>query len=311
MAALKFVDSHNVVAFLEKPTGSEDFAQIVDFLNASNIRHLKLADENDEAAFTSVDVKHGGTATTVSSLDARQGSGNIHKTPSISHDSLPRGDTLESDEDSMKLILEELMETSAEIIGLKKRVKKLEEDAIKQGRRIEEIDQDKDISLVSPTQVSDQDNVIIEESFRIFSAAGVLAERGLNTASAGVTTASNDITTAGEDLTTAATKVTTAQVTTATITIASRLKGVVIQELVLQRVTVTIPQLQPKDKGKGIMQEPEKPMKRKHQVHADEELARRIQAEEEEEARTAQERVAKQEADSLKLIAEEERFAKE
>ncbi|GKD79948.1 putative ribonuclease H-like domain-containing protein, partial [Tanacetum coccineum] len=118
------------------------------------------------------------------------GSGNIHKTSSISHDSLPRGDTLESDEDSMKLILRELMETctllkrkvhtlekktkdqaseilslketttsqAAKIIGLKKRVNKLEEDAIKQGRGIEEIDQDKDITLVSPTHVSDQDN---------------------------------------------------------------------------------------------------------------------------------------------------------
>ncbi|GJY97540.1 hypothetical protein Tco_0514450 [Tanacetum coccineum] len=272
MAALKFVDSHNMVAFLEKPDGSDDFHQISDFLNASHIRyaltenpiiyvshieqfwstakiktlnngeqeihvkvdgktrviteasirrHLKLIDENelfptmllqnqqtmgegslipietyhtptfaqsssqppitqiyrrgnrqdtdipqysvptimhiaDKAAFTGVDDKHGGAATTGTDLDAGQGSGNIHKTPSISYDSPPRGDTLEGDEDSMKLSLQELMDTctllkrsiqglekksqeqaseilnlkevttsqAAEIIGLKNRVKK-------------------------------------------------------------------------------------------------------------------------------------------------------------------------------------------
>ncbi|GJW41692.1 hypothetical protein Tco_0067537 [Tanacetum coccineum] len=41
-----------------------------------------------------------------------------------------------------------------------------------------------------------------------------------------------------------------------------------------------------KDKGKGIIQEPERPMKKKHQVQSNEELARRLQAEEEEEPRT-------------------------
>nr|GEU40394.1 retrotransposon protein, putative, unclassified [Tanacetum cinerariifolium] len=42
---------------------------------------------SDEAASIGVDVRHGGAATTVSSLDARQGNGNINKTPSMPHDS--------------------------------------------------------------------------------------------------------------------------------------------------------------------------------------------------------------------------------
>nr|GEV87646.1 xylulose kinase-1 [Tanacetum cinerariifolium] len=51
----------------------------------------------DEAASTGVDVRHGGAATTVSSLDAGEGSGNIDKTPSMPHDSpLPRVNTLGS-----------------------------------------------------------------------------------------------------------------------------------------------------------------------------------------------------------------------
>ncbi|GJY15871.1 hypothetical protein Tco_0386293 [Tanacetum coccineum] len=39
MAALKFVDSHNMVAYLERPTDSDDFIEIVDFVNANPIRY--------------------------------------------------------------------------------------------------------------------------------------------------------------------------------------------------------------------------------------------------------------------------------
>ncbi|GJR49943.1 hypothetical protein Tco_1400464 [Tanacetum coccineum] len=39
MSTLKFVDTHNMVAFLEKPAKSEGFEQIVDFLNASPIKY--------------------------------------------------------------------------------------------------------------------------------------------------------------------------------------------------------------------------------------------------------------------------------
>ncbi|GJS32618.1 hypothetical protein Tco_0531000 [Tanacetum coccineum] len=39
MAALKFASSHNMVAFLDKPTESDRFEQIVDFLNAHPIKY--------------------------------------------------------------------------------------------------------------------------------------------------------------------------------------------------------------------------------------------------------------------------------
>ncbi|GKG11199.1 hypothetical protein Tco_0342599, partial [Tanacetum coccineum] len=62
----------------------------------------------DEAASTGVDVRYGGATTTVTGLEARQGSGNIDKTPTMPHDSpLPRVNTLVSDEGSMTL--QELM----------------------------------------------------------------------------------------------------------------------------------------------------------------------------------------------------------
>ncbi|GJS44748.1 hypothetical protein Tco_0594869 [Tanacetum coccineum] len=40
MAALKFASSHNMVAFLDKPTKSDGFEQIVDFLNALPIKYV-------------------------------------------------------------------------------------------------------------------------------------------------------------------------------------------------------------------------------------------------------------------------------
>ncbi|GKB15915.1 hypothetical protein Tco_0849838 [Tanacetum coccineum] len=39
MSTLIFHDTHNMVAFLEKPTESDGFEQIIDFLNASYIRY--------------------------------------------------------------------------------------------------------------------------------------------------------------------------------------------------------------------------------------------------------------------------------
>ncbi|GJV28922.1 hypothetical protein Tco_1385370 [Tanacetum coccineum] len=43
MSALKFVDSHNMVAFLAKPTESEGFEKIVDFLNTNPIKYALTA----------------------------------------------------------------------------------------------------------------------------------------------------------------------------------------------------------------------------------------------------------------------------
>ncbi|GKE54610.1 hypothetical protein Tco_1489766 [Tanacetum coccineum] len=39
MAALKFADSYNMVAFLEKPTKSDGFEKIVDFINVHTIKY--------------------------------------------------------------------------------------------------------------------------------------------------------------------------------------------------------------------------------------------------------------------------------
>ncbi|GJX58900.1 hypothetical protein Tco_0290290 [Tanacetum coccineum] len=57
----------------------------------------------DKAASTGVDVRLGGATTTVTGLEAGQGSGNIDKTPTMPYDSpIPRVHTLRSDECRMQ-----------------------------------------------------------------------------------------------------------------------------------------------------------------------------------------------------------------
>ncbi|GKA35995.1 hypothetical protein Tco_0722486 [Tanacetum coccineum] len=121
----------------------------------------------DEAASIGVDVRHGGTATTVSSLDAGHGSGNIDKTPAMPYDSpLPRVHTLGSDEGRMQhnelmdlvtklsdkvVYLETDLQQTKKVYGasytkLIKKVKRLEDKLNK--RKIAQIDDDEGITLV-------------------------------------------------------------------------------------------------------------------------------------------------------------------
>ncbi|GKA25292.1 hypothetical protein Tco_0711401 [Tanacetum coccineum] len=115
-----------------------------------------------------------------------------------------------------------------------------------------------------------------------------------NTASAPVTTVGVSVSTAGENITTVepSTPLTTTNIPDEEdLTIAQTLvkmrsekskeRGVVMKEPseTVTRTT-TRPQQQPssKDKGKAIMTEPEKPLKKKAQIKFDEEVAQRLQA---------------------------------
>nr|GEU61304.1 putative ribonuclease H-like domain-containing protein [Tanacetum cinerariifolium] len=146
----------------------------------------------DEAASSSVDVKHRGDAITVTSLDAGQGSGNINKTPFMPYDlPIPRVHTLGSDEGRTQhnelmdfvtklpnkvVALEMDLKQTKKVYGaaytklimkvkmLKKTVKTSQarkkakiivsddeedlEDPSKQGKKIDEIDQDPNILLI-------------------------------------------------------------------------------------------------------------------------------------------------------------------
>ncbi|GKB37282.1 putative ribonuclease H-like domain-containing protein [Tanacetum coccineum] len=56
MANMDFCGKHNMVAFLQKPTGSEEFHQIVDFLASSHIRHLQLSDADGISSFPNTEI---------------------------------------------------------------------------------------------------------------------------------------------------------------------------------------------------------------------------------------------------------------
>ncbi|GJQ89965.1 hypothetical protein Tco_0001104 [Tanacetum coccineum] len=218
----------------------ETIGQEVEILQSNFPTQTPVA---DKATFIGVDVIHGGAATTISSIDEGQGSGNNTKSPTMPYDSpLLAGHTPGSDEGIMQL--QELMalciKLSDKVLALETdlrqtnkvygtaytklilKVKKLEktiksnqarrrakivvsddkedlEDSSKQGRMIEEIDQDAGVTLVTPTH-SQEDQP--KDQLRIFSAAKVLADaaknvhiytrrrRAISTSSDGVSTAS-------------------------------------------------------------------------------------------------------------------------
>ncbi|GKD93223.1 hypothetical protein Tco_1373060 [Tanacetum coccineum] len=196
---------------------------------------------------------------------------------------LTRGNTLQSSEDSLKL--NELMElcttlqstvldlektktTQAnEIASLKKRVKKLKIKEVQElGRRINDIDEDEDITLVN---VQDNDD---KEMFNIDTLIGDEVKRNVIEEPSVPVSVVN-----------ALTKVSTA---TTTATIPTPRKGIVITEST--KTTTTISSQPSQDKGKGIMvEEPVKPMKKKVQIMLDEEIALKLQAEIDEEERIA------------------------
>ncbi|GJY81999.1 hypothetical protein Tco_0494750 [Tanacetum coccineum] len=227
---------------------------------------------------------------------------------------LARGNTLRSDEDRLKfdelmalcttlqnrvLDLEKTNTTQHnEIASLKRRVKKLEKknrsrthklkrlykvgltirvesfdneeslggDASKQGK-IDAIDADEETTMVSVQNVD-------EKMFDVNVLDG------------------NVVSTAGDATTVSAATKTTATITTVDdITLAQALmeikstkpkeKGVVIQELGESTTTISsqLSSQQSQEKGKGILIEPVKPMKKKDQIRLDEETTLKLQAE--------------------------------
>ncbi|GJV31789.1 hypothetical protein Tco_1392189 [Tanacetum coccineum] len=262
---------------------------------------LKEKFGEDEVASTRVDVRLRWAATTVSSLDAGQGSGNIDKTPSMPHNSpLPSGHTPGSDEGIIQQneLMDLVTKLSNKVLVLETDLKETKkvyndeedlEDSSKQGRRIADIDQDSDVSLV-------HHDACIQGRYEDISTAefNISIAKPVSTAGVAVTTAS------------VSTVEPSAPSTTTIKTYTRTTRGVTIREPSTRQILSHQQQIDPKNKDKGKMVESEKPSKKKDQVKADEELAKRLeeemQAELEEEARI--ERIAQEEASIVALIAE-------
>ncbi|GKB40129.1 retrovirus-related pol polyprotein from transposon TNT 1-94 [Tanacetum coccineum] len=174
-------------------------------------------------------------------------------------------------------------------------------DASKQGRKIADLDADAEVTLVDETQEINDDNLMFDTD--------VLEEQEKEVAEKEVSTA-DPVTTTGEVVTTANVEATTANAltttidelalaqtlieikaakpkavtsaTTTTTTTRPKARGVVVQEPSEFKTTSSPFQAsqlpQAKDKGKTIMVEPERPLKKKDQVAFDEEMARNLEA---------------------------------
>ncbi|GJS44697.1 hypothetical protein Tco_0594818 [Tanacetum coccineum] len=146
------------------------------------------------------------------------------------------------------------------------------EDASKQGRSIADINADVAVTLVDETQERHDDELMFDTG--VLDTDEMPVESKVDEKDEQSTKL--DDSTGGEAIKAAKPKVVTTATTTITTT-RPKAKGVVVQESSEFRVPQEVQPSISKDKGKGIMVEPEVPLKRKDQIALDEQIARDIQ----------------------------------
>nr|GEV04856.1 hypothetical protein [Tanacetum cinerariifolium] len=156
-------------------------------------------------------------------------------------------------------------------------------DESNQGRMIAEIDQDDGVVLKDVADaVKDVEEAKVDET-KVQKVVDVVTTAKLITEV--VTAASETVTAASAIITTAEAQVhaaTTATLTAAPIRVVAapsrRRKGVIIRDLEEESTTSTIipAETKSKDKGKGILEEEPKPLKKKQQIKMDEQYAREL-----------------------------------
>ncbi|GJS79203.1 hypothetical protein Tco_0729084 [Tanacetum coccineum] len=230
----------------------------------------------DKAASIGVDVRHGGAATTVSSLDAGKGSGNNDKTPTIPYDSpLLRVKKLEKTVKSSKARRRAKIVVSNDEEDL--------EDPSKQGGKIDEIDQDPNITLVQhDAEIQGRHGQDMESETEVYTAEHVSTAEPVSTADAAVTTAS------------------------VTISTASPLRISIADDISAAETLVYIRRIASKDKGKAKMDESEsvqtKTKLQQRQERLGYEAALRLQEKQDEEER---QRIAKVHKEARSFNVEE------
>ncbi|GJU29876.1 hypothetical protein Tco_1173465 [Tanacetum coccineum] len=337
MAALKFTDSHNMVAFLEKPAECKGFEQIVDFLNANPIKYALTV---NHTIYTSCIEQFWATAKAKTINEEEQLQALVDRKKVIITESTIKRDIQLEDADGIDYlpnaaIFEQLtlmgkhkkkdtqipqssvssdpiaaeavneenvpthyndlllsdcsslgdykFEKESQEIGEEK-----EENASKQGRKIYDIDADKDITLDSTHFDTDLD------MFGVHDLDG--DEMFIETREPMVNAATTTTQALAELKNTKPKAVTTAATTTTTVVTRPKAKGLVIQE----QEQASTPITSSNDKGKGIMVEEPLKMKKKDQVLFDKQEAIRLQAQFDEEDMIARE---KEEANAA-LIAQ-------
>ncbi|GJV50380.1 hypothetical protein Tco_1440592 [Tanacetum coccineum] len=182
----------------------------------------------------------------------------------------------------------------------------LDEDASKQGR-ISDIDADKDITLVNVQDDAEMFNADVLDGEEVFVAEQEVVAKDVNLTVDEVTLAQalaalksvkpkvkgDVIEEPSVPVSADSTSIKVSAATTKTATIPTPRKGIVITELgtpTIMRSSQHPSQEKVQDKGKGKFVEPERPVKKKDQISFDEETAKRLQAEFDEEERPAREK---------------------
>nr|GFB68700.1 hypothetical protein [Tanacetum cinerariifolium] len=220
-------------------------------------------------------------ATTASSLEAEQDIGNITKTQSKAtpNESSSQGTPLGGGPRCQETMGDTTVQTRVESSGDEE---SLGDDASKQEERIDDIDVDKDITLVNVQDNADKEmfDVKVLDGDEVF-----------------VARQNEHVVKEVVDVAQVSTAATTAIITTKEITLAQALealktskpkvKGIVFQEPCKSTTTtIIISSQQSQGKGKRIMiEEPVKP-KKKYQTMLDEEAAKKLQAEFEKKRKT-------------------------
>ncbi|GJV05432.1 hypothetical protein Tco_1343088 [Tanacetum coccineum] len=219
------------------------------------------------------------------------------------------------------LALETTKTTQAlEIASLKSRVKKLEKKASKRThkfkrlyreRSIEDIDKDAEVSLVDETQRRSDDTEMFDTDALI--GDEVFAENDMTEKEHDVipkeVSATETLTTAGIKIPVSiaapsTTVVSPPVITEVEITLAQTLAKLKNAGETTTRTPTSVSSSSIRDKRKAKMVEPEVPLNKKDQIRLDEELARRLDAEEQEAVRLERENVELQEQATLEKIEE-------
>ncbi|GJV97982.1 hypothetical protein Tco_1549559 [Tanacetum coccineum] len=316
MVALKFVETHNLVAFLEKPKENDGFAQIVDFLNAHPINYALTV---NPTIYTSCIKQFWATAKAKTVNGDMQIQALVDGKKVIVTEASVRRDLQLAIENgteflpnatifaelermglSQRVLALETTKTNQalEIDSLKRRVKKLEKKKrsrtyrlkilFKVGRSAQVVSSE-DEGLGAQEDASKQERKILDLDVDA-EVTLVYETQGRNDDNLMFDTGVLYEQEVEVEKVVSTAEVTTASATTAPVdelTLAQTLieikaakPKVVITAATTTTTAVTRPKARgvAKDKGKAKMIEPEKPLKRKDQIMIDEEIAQKLQA---------------------------------
>ncbi|GJZ98030.1 hypothetical protein Tco_0670483 [Tanacetum coccineum] len=288
MAALKFASSHNMVAFLDKPTESDGFEQIVDFLNAHPIKYVLMV---NPIIYTACIEQFWTTAKVQTVNGEVQIQALVDKKMVIITETSIRRDLKIADENGTEClpnatIFAELERMGSSTINQPSSSQLPKKQKPRKSKKHNTEAPSRGVTnLMFDTGVLDNEQDMAEKEVDmaekdvstadpVTTASEVVTTTNVVVSTAKVTT-DNTTTTTIDELTLAQTliqikaakpkAVTTAATTTTTVVTRPKARGVVVQEPSKFTSTTSQPSQLPqaKDKGKEKMIELEKPLKRK------------------------------------------------